>query len=211
MFDLLIREVELKKRLQYPYKWGMKQNNRMDELTDYIYETFHFDAFLKTTEDIFGKLPDKDQYFNYAINRWFAFWSAMAVERVFCSSKKVVPAVNKKDRLVDFQINGISFDHKTTVFPAKAGLSFSEAEKNPEKLIAWLYLNQSSGRRQHYGNRLFVVLYDPNGEHWKLKAEIALLKRKVDEYTWLFDKERLIRMRMGGSEILSDIIWVKNS
>jgi|GEM_PF-4648903 len=33
-------EVELKKRLAYPHKWGRKQNDEFDKLTNFIYHTF---------------------------------------------------------------------------------------------------------------------------------------------------------------------------
>ena len=36
-------ETELKKRLIYPYKWGRKQNDQFDKLTNFIYRTFLFD------------------------------------------------------------------------------------------------------------------------------------------------------------------------
>ena len=35
--DLIKTEGELKKRLTYPYKWGRKQNNEFDKLTNFIY------------------------------------------------------------------------------------------------------------------------------------------------------------------------------
>ena len=55
------------------------------------------------------------------------------------------------------------------------------AKNNPAELIQWLYSNQSQEGRKHLKNRLFLVLVDKNKEHWKLKAEISLLKKEKDQ------------------------------
>lgn len=208
--DLLIREIELKKRLEFPYKWGTKQNNKMDRETNFVYQTFFFKDLLKKIEENFRYHPDHDAMQNYAMNRWFTFWSAMAVERIFCSVDFVVPALNDKDRLVDFTIKGIRFDHKTTVFPNKFPGTVESAKNNKRSLIEWLYVNQSQQQRKHLMNRLFMVLYDENGEHWKLRSEVALLKNKIMEYLTGFNEVKLERFVFEKSGItLSDLIWVE--
>ena len=67
----------------------------------------------------------------YAINRWFNYWSATGVETIFCSLPGVIAAKNPKDRLVDFSIQNITFDHKTTVFPNGYQQSPRFAATNP--------------------------------------------------------------------------------
>ena len=105
--DLNLIEIELKKRLEFPYKWGMRQNNFYNGKTNFIYKIRNFNELLEYIEDNFKKTDDFEKIFNYALNRWFNFWSAIAIENIFCSLPNVTPARNK-DRLVDFYIQGIN-------------------------------------------------------------------------------------------------------
>lgn len=205
--NLILVENELQKRLNYPYVWGRKQNNSFDYETNYIYNIFNFDELLQEI-----KLRHKtnyEEYFNYAINRWFNFWSAYAVEKIFCLNDGVSPALNSRDRLVDFTLRGIKFDHKTSVFPKGFNKSLNFAVSNPEILTEWLYINQSQQQRKHLKNRLFIVLYDSvNFEHWKLKAEISWLKNIIDDYVESFDHNDLITLNLSGFELIkTDVIW----
>ncbi len=201
--DLQRVENELKKRWRYPYSWGRKQSNDWDYITNFIYKTYSFHSLLRKIENLDQALK------NYALNRWYNFWSAMAVEYIFATHPNVIVNKNKYDKLVDFSINGIPFDHKTTVFPKGFHRSFDYAKHNKTELILWLYKNQSQQGRKHLKNRLFIVLYDPKGEHWKLKAEISYLKNKIDDYVKNFDENNLCRFNLEGNEILSDVIWVE--
>ncbi|MBK9098787.1 MAG: hypothetical protein IPM14_11845 [bacterium] len=117
--ELVQIEKELKKRLTYPYKWGRKQDDYFDRLTNYVYGISSFDDVLKETEKRFSKDKENKNIANYALNRWYNFWSAHAVEKIFCSLPSVKPALDEKDRLVDFTIDGVTFDHKTSGFPEK--------------------------------------------------------------------------------------------
>ena len=115
--DLKQIEIELKKRLTYPYKWGRKQNDCFDKLTNFIYKISDFDEAITEINNRFIKDKEHKNISNYALNRWYNFWSANAVEKIFCSLPYVKPAFDEKDRLVDFAIDGAKFDHKTSVFP----------------------------------------------------------------------------------------------
>jgi len=97
--------------------------------------------------------------------------------------------VNKYDRRVDFAIDGISFDHKATVFPKGYRRPLQQAMAHPRDLIQWLNQNQSREQRMHYRNRLFVVLYAQDGVHWKLKAEIRWLQGLIENYLLAFSVE----------------------
>ena len=127
--NLLQVETELKKRLDYPYKWGRKQNNYFDKQTNFIYNTLRFDDLLIELDKRFKSDAEYDKYFNYAMNRWYNFWSAQAVEQIFCTFPDVKPARDSKDRLVDFTIQGAAFDHKTSVFPK----NFPDGNKRSNK------------------------------------------------------------------------------
>ena len=197
--DLLALELELKKRLNYPYYWGNIQCDSWDKSTRFIYHTSNFDELLE-------RLSHLDQnLINYALNRWYNFWSAKAVEQLFCEHPEVIANKNQYDKLVDFRINDIPFDHKTSIFPKAYKQSFPFAQAHKKDLIQWLYAHQSQEGRRHFGNRLFLIRYDTKqGEHWKLKAEIHLIKKAVDTYINSFSIDQLIKTKSA----LADIIWL---
>jgi septum formation topological specificity factor MinE len=202
--DLLRVETELKKRLAHHYKWGRKQSDDWDAKTSFIYTTYTFEKLLEKTSSF------DEEVRNYALNRWYNFWSAEAVENLFSLHEKVTPNINKFDKLIDFTINTTCFDHKTTVFPVGFKQTVAYAKNNPAELIQWLYLNQSQESRKHLKNRLFIILVEKNKEHWKLKAEIKLLKSEIDTYVENFNSENLIQLNLENNTILSDLIWVEN-
>ena len=206
--ELTQTENELKKRLTYPYKWGRKQNDHYDKLTNFVYHTFNFDDVLEEINKRFKNDKDHTNISNYALNRWYNFWSAQAVEKIFCSLPNVNPALDEKDRLVDFTIDGVTFDHKTSVFPKNFPYNIKGAIKKTDELIRWLYKNQSQQQRKHLKNRLFIVLYSPDGEHWKLKAEISWLKERIEKYMGGFNPNYLLKFSFENERhTLSDIIW----
>lgn len=202
--NLELLEKHLKKRLDYPYIWGKKQSDDWDKQTHFIYSVRSFSDLLKDIE------PFSEELKNYALNRWLNFWSAIAVEQIFGEHHQVIPNINQYDKLVDFSIINISFDHKTSIFPKGFGKSLDYALENKKELIVWLYENQSQQGRKHHKNRLFVVLYDTQNiqNHWKIKTEISLLKQKIDEYVVNFSSDNLVKLNFDREEIFSDIIWV---
>jgi len=204
-------EQELKKRWEHPYRWGQKQNDAWDRLTNFIYRVHSFDELLQEVEASYSRLEQQLSYtdfFNYALNRWYNFHSARAIEEIFCAQPGVVPHKNKKNKLIDFTLKGITFDHKSTVFPDGFKGSLAEARKNPESLVIWLYRHQSQEGRKHWKNRLFIVFHSSQGDHWKLKAEIGWIKKLIENYTANFQADNLVKFKMtDGRTVLSDIIW----
>ena len=206
--DLKTIESELKKRLSYPYKWGRKQNDYFDKLTNFVYHISNFDEVINEIETKFKNDKEHQNISNYALNRWYNFWSAQAVEKIFCSLPNVKPALDEKDRLVDFTINGVKFDHKTSIFPKGFPYDINEAIKKTDELIKWLYKNQSQQQRKHLKNRLFIVLYSSTGEHWKLKSEILWLKERIEKYMIGFNPDFLLKFNFEkDSQTISDVIW----
>lgn len=206
-YELL--EKELKKRLKFEYNWGRKQTNKLDVETNFIYKINTFDAVLSEIEASFKNSLNFTELKNYALNRWFNFWSAKGVEAIFCEHKNVHPHQNSKDRYTDFFINSIPFDHKTTVFPTGFKKSIPYAIEHKRELINWLYKNQSQQQRKHLKNRLFVVLIDFNeqNEHWKLKAEILWLQKIISTYLSTFTEDKLETFYFQNNIVKSDIIW----
>lgn len=206
--DLATIEQELKKRLVYPYQWGRKQNNYFDKRTNFIYQTERFDTVIKEIDARFAGNKDYQDFFHYALNRWFNFWSACAVEHIFCSCKGVTPTLDSKDRLVDFSIQNIKFDHKTSVYPTGYTRPIEEAKRNPGDLIEWFYKHQSRQQRHHLNNRIFIVLFSNEGQHWKLKAEIFYLKKVIEEYVSTFDERNLFKFSLKTNIVtVADIIF----
>jgi len=203
--DLTALELELKRRVsEYPATpWGRQQADDWDRLTNFIYLAPKWDNVLRITDDMRPELR------NYAINRWFNYWSAVGVETIFCNLPGVTAAKNPKDRLVDFTIRGVKFDHKTSVFPQGYGKTYAEARYRQVDLIHWLYQNQSQQKRHHYANRLFVILVDlRHDQHWQLRAELSLIKEAVESFLAGFDRQGLLPLQLDGHEFLSDIVWV---
>jgi hypothetical protein len=110
-------------------------------------------------------------------------------------------------RYCDFSIQGIHFDHKTSVFPRGYSHSLDYAREHKAHLIQWLYRNQSHEQRYHESNRLFIILYARDGAHWKLRAEIGELATVMRDYVAHFSPAQLVRLPMGSQSVLSDIVW----
>lgn len=203
-------ENELKNRWDYPYKWFRKQNDIWDNHTKFIYEISDWKELIQAIATLVkNQKLDKKEVFYYAVNRWYNFWSAVAVEEIFCSLPNVIPAKNNKDRRVDFSILNVPFDHKTSVFPKGYGESFAFAKANKKQLLTWLYNNQSSQQRHHFANRLFIIVYSENGAHWKLKAEILFLHQAISNYVTTFEAGQLTTLKFSDNMTArSDIIWV---
>ena len=203
-------ETELKKRLTYPYKWGRKQNDHYDKLTNFVYRISSFEDLLKEVESRFKSDNTHQNISDYALNRWYNFWSAQAVEKIFCSLPNVKPALDEKDKFVDFTIDGVTFDHKTSIFPKNFPYPFDQAIKKTDELIKWLYEHQSQQQRKHLKNRLFIVLYSSDGNHWKLKSEISWLKERIEKYMTGFNPNYLIKFKLEENrETLADVIWAR--
>ncbi len=200
--NLLEIETELKNRIaHYPTTpWGRKQSDDWDKATNFIY---HISTWPELQTEIKAL---SSEIRNYAVNRWFNFWSAMAVEQIFCALPNVIPH-QKNNHLIDFSLNGIQFDHKTTVYPKNYGRKARYAFYHRCDLIDWLYKNQSQQGRYHEANRLFIVLWANNGAHWKLRAEIMALQQIITQYVQTFDPENLTEVKINGRAALSDLIW----
>jgi hypothetical protein len=200
--NLAALEAELEKRVAEPETpWGRTQNDEWDRATSFIYTTSTWEGVKAASQSL---APDMR---NYAINRWFNYWSAMGVESMFCALPGVTPAKNERDRLIDFTIHGVSFDLKTSVYPAGFEHPIALARRHPLRLINWLYQHQSSESRHHHGNRLFIILYNHQGEHWKLRSELTAMQTVIRQYMTTFNIRSLPRVHYTGRVILSDLIW----
>lgn len=204
--DIAETEIELKKRWKYPYQWSRIQNDEWDKLSRFIYSTSRVDEVLNKAQQI---RPDNKDFLNYCLNRWYNFQSAYAVEYIFTSHPLLTKVENTRDRDKDFFINDIPFDHKTTFLPNGYGHTADFVTKRKFDLCSWLYQNQSKGSRYHLKNRLFVVLYNSKGEHWKLKAELSWMQVLILDYLDNFDKTKLIPLDLNGQIVYTDIMYAR--
>jgi hypothetical protein len=195
-------EQELTKRLGYPYSWGRKQNDNWDSITNFIYRTPSFDELVEKLDNINAD----EALFNYALNRWYNFHSAAAIEIIFKQHPLVVPEVDVKHKSIDFYISGIAFDHKSSVFPRGFGKSLDYAQRNKAELAYWFYKEQSQERRFHNENRLFIVMHDSKGYHWKLKSKIGDLNILINQYLNTFDAGKLIELEFNQKKVLCDVL-----
>lgn len=209
--NLIHIEEQLKNRWAYKYVWKRKQNNIWDGYTSYVYSTQNWEDLIpKMAQTVKEHNLDKHELFYYASNRWYNFWSAMAVEQLFTEIEGITPVADSKDREKDFYLYGKAFDHKTSVFPKGFGHDITYAKANELVLIQWLYKNQSSQQRYHLKNRLFVLVHDTNGEHWRLKAELFLIKKAIENYVSSYHEDQLQKVIFADHKTaLSDIIWVQ--
>lgn len=194
------------------YSWGRKQNNLFDEKTNFIYKINSYSALLEKckTEKLDSSMRE------YAKNRWLNFKSAKAVEAMFSQHKSVRKEENERHQYIDFYINGINFDHKTSQFPKGFSHDLNYAKEHKEEIIEWLYKNQSRERRMHFENRIFVILFDTKcNQHWKLKSNLIELYSKITDYLDNFNKDNLVVFDQGllrngipnNKIIYSDVIW----
>jgi len=196
-------ETELKKRIASPYqKQFHMQNNNDDQATNFIYQTKSWNELQSKIAELTPELQI------YAVNRWFNFWSAQAVEAIFISHPRVSKRTSETHATIDFFIDEIPFDHKSTVFPKAYPETLAYARSHPGHLIRWLYEKQSKERRHHLGNRLFIILYASHGQHWKLRAEISLLQKQIHRHLDSFRKEHCYPLDFQGTVTLADYIWI---
>ena len=237
MVDVEYIESQLKKRLPYKNRWYRKQDDLWDRRSSFIYETPSWEVLIKKMEAAVNRFDyEKKPYFYYTVNRWYNYWSAVAVEQLFTQSKNITANPNPRENHYDFIWHDILFDHKTSVFPKKfeddflklknVTLSLSKgdntginenistayafAKAHPKHLAQWLYTNQSTGQRFHLKNRLFIIAYARDGAHYKIKAEIGFLKTVIQAYINTFDPSNLIQLDLQSEQqTLTDIIWAE--
>ena len=198
-------EKQLKKLDSYDW-YGIKQNNRLDAKTNFIYKVYGYNDLESFIYQ--AKLSDIER--RYAKNRWYNFHSSIATEIIFSNSPLVTPNLNEKSKLVDFSIMDVKFDHKGTVFPKAYTKNFRDAVRDKKNLIEWFYKNQSVQGRYHLSNRLFIVFYSDNGEHWRLKAELHMIKNEIEKYLKNYNQKKLVKVELEpGRTSLSDIIFIK--
>lgn len=187
-------QIQLKKCYPFIENWGRKQNNDWDKQTNFIYKIRHFQTLENDIKIAFAKQPNFEELRIYALNRWYNFWSAQGIEYIFCTYPNVNPHSDPYHQFIDFWIEEIPFDHKTSVFPKAYKQNIEFAKENPTDLLKWLYQNQSKQKRFHLQNRLFLILHQKDGNHQKLKSEIEFIQPIIENYLNNFDFQSIKKL-----------------
>lgn len=170
-------ERDLRKALEMiSSDWGI-QSDRADRKTNFIY---HMNSLQECLQEIERSGVHRD----YALHRWYNYQTSVRCEQLFCECG----AVHEKDVYhhdVDIYIDGIPFDVKLTVYPAKLASKRYDLKKRSGKnaLIRWYYRNQSQQSRKQMSNRLYVVCNaESSYEKMAMKSNFDLMRERISAY-----------------------------
>lgn len=153
--------------------WKM-QNNYFDNKTNFIYQC-------KSLKECLNKISQLKLDKEYTLHRWYNYMTSVACEYIFCDYGAVHDN-NIYNHDIDIYINGIPYDVKLTVYPAKlANHPFNlKTREGKNNMIKWYYENQSQQSRKQMLNRIYVVCdASSQSECLKMKSDFPLLRQKI--------------------------------
>ncbi|MDR0340857.1 MAG: hypothetical protein LBH55_01115 [Mycoplasmataceae bacterium] len=182
----------------------------MDNITKSIYLIKSFDEIEKIYNNLIAdqyNIDDAKNIFNYIIHRCYNFNCSKICEDYFLKYGANNES-NDKDKTIDFYLYNIPFDLKVTVFPQKL---FNErysydltSREGKNKLIQWMYANQSTEKRFHLENRLFIVC-----SKLDKKSDFEQIENKIKIFVDYFKQKPFNEIEIGREKLISDIIWVE--
>ncbi|AXT57361.1 hypothetical protein D1815_17010 [Aquimarina sp. AD1] len=195
-----IIESELQHRLSINCEWNKKQNHLWDDYGNFIYTTVKWENVVsKISKSAIKYKVKEEEFFNYTINRWYDYWSDIAIELILSNSRNIFSTDNDGNKLFDF---------KMIVFPEGFGKSLQYTRENSKELMYWLANSSSQQPKKNSENIIFIVLYADDHEHWKLKAQISWLRDIISVYVATFDDSRLFRLQLQPYQISKiGLIW----
>lgn len=175
----MVAKEELHKALSLLSSQWKRQNNIYDKRSNFIY-------YVETVDECLVKAREMGIDENYVLHRWYNFHTSKYCEYLF-----VKHGAKKEDNEfhhdIDIYINGVPYDVKLTVYPAKLErdniyLNLDSREGKNE-LIQWMFKNQSQEGRKHLKNRFFIVCNGASTEE-KLakKSEFDTIEQKIINY-----------------------------
>lgn len=176
---IMVSKEELHKALNLLSSNWSKQNNISDQKSNFIYYT-------ETVDECLSKAREMGIGENYVLHRWYNYHTSKYCEYLFVKhgAKK---ESNEYHHDIDIYINGIPYDVKLTVYPAKLVKEHISLDLNTRdgknELIKWMYKNQSQQGRKHLKNRFFIVCNGKSTEE-KLaeKSDFDTIERKIENY-----------------------------
>lgn len=164
--------------------WGRVQDDAWDGLSRFIYRKRTASSVRsEATAVALAQRIEATPFVQYALRRWYCFWGARMAELMFLDHPGVEPGP-PKDHEVDFTLDGVPFDLKTSEVPRVFLGSIEELAASPTRIASWLYAHQSRQGRFHNANRLFLLLCDRDEpeEAWRLRADAPALRRAIDRF-----------------------------
>lgn len=156
--------------------WNM-QNNSYDRTSNFIYR-------MESLDDCLIEIERTNVNKEYALHRWYNYMTSVQCEYIFCE----YGAVHEKDKYnhdVDIYIEGVPFDVKLTVYPAKLSSRPYDltTRQGKDDMIRWYYANQSQQGRKQMLNRLYVVCdaLSPY-ENMVMKSNFDLMRQRISDY-----------------------------
>lgn len=206
----MVKQEELLKALELMSEKWPRQSTRLDKSSEFIYTA-------ETAAECVRAAEENGADINYALHRWYNFVTSKRCEAVFVS----LGAKKEKDEYhhsIDIYINGIPYDVKLTVYPRRLEEEgvFLNLEKRSDKnrLIKWLYKNQSQQSRKHLKSRIFIVCTaDGEFEKQKLKCDFGKIEKQIKAYMDYIknNKPNIVEItdENGKSAVYSDIIAIR--
>jgi hypothetical protein len=164
--------------------WGRVQDDDWDGLSRFVYRLRSAASVRAEAERVArARGVDPTAFGHYALRRWFCFGGARIAELLFQTHPSVRPGPPRHHE-IDFTIDGVPFDLKTSEVPRRFLDALDELVADPSRVAAWLYEHQSREGRYHSANRLFLLLCDPEApdEAWRLRADVPALRRAIDGF-----------------------------
>lgn len=167
---------DLIREKQIPLNWGAIQNDK----TDNKIKIFDYNSLDNLKIAIANFTNDEIIYFK---RRWFLMQCAKCDEYLFTLNLNVKANPNSKDQGYDIEFNNnetLRFDVKGTVIPKYFRANIHEILNDPTPIVDFFYEQQSTGIRNHFQNRIFIVHHSfkkPERElilrcYWKFKEEV---------------------------------------
>lgn len=201
--DLTDLEVQLKKRWSYPQNWNFKFNSDWESRINFVYETSNFEDILNKTESLSEPLAQ------YAVNRWYNFWSMKGVHHIFLRHPAATPPAEPGNDSDEFILQQVPFRIKLHVYPYHFARTLRYAICHEEELLYWLYHKTVNNHATFFKNHIFIMLYNRDGEHWTLKAELQKIGKKLKGYLDQFDVHRSFRLHFAENKLCyADVIWL---
>lgn len=170
-------ENDLKKTMEIISANWQRQNNYNDKTTNFIYK-------VNSLEECLQEIERTKVNKEYALHRWYNYMTSIRCEYIFCE----YGAVHEKDKYnhdVDIYIDGVPFDVKLTVYPAKLSSHLYDlsTREGKDAMIRWYYANQSQQSRKQMLNRLYVVCdASTSYENMVMKSNFELMRVKISAY-----------------------------
>ena len=160
------------------------QDNEQDRRTRFYRRYDTFSELIHSNE--YAQLSEEDQ--NTTLHRWYNTKTSETCERIFVEyGAEAADYEQNYFNKIDIFIHDVRFDVKITNFPQNNAVRQMRLDlkkrSDRDRLICWLYQNQSREQRYDTGNRLFIVCKGGSvRESTRLKQSFDQIEVKVRAY-----------------------------